>query len=255
MEGAGEFVLPGQTVVELGDTEIKIGKGLKLDDDDSKVVSTQPGILMHDGGYFHLSYPQKKYTARLEDPVIGIVTQRVSDNGWTLDICAHQEAYLDALSFDGATGRTKPRLEVGDVVHCRVSQAHSWKQPVVVCTGSTPEYRKDWVSGWGIFGELKDGYVFEVSIQLATRLIGQATILETIGKKWPYEVAVGINGRVWVRAETAQRTILVMNAIKFADNHNNVEFMKNLELLANEQSKQQKAEQKKEKEQQEMSTD
>jgi exosome complex component RRP40 len=38
-------------------------------------------------------------------------------------------------------------------------------------------------------------------------------VLEALGKSLSFEIAVGMNGRVWVNAATTATTILVSNAI------------------------------------------
>lgn len=44
-------------------------------------------------------------------------------------------------------------------------------------------------------------------------LAEDSAILTTLGSYLPYEVAVGINGRIWVKATTTENTILVANSI------------------------------------------
>jgi exosome complex component RRP40 len=41
--------------------------------------------------------------------------------------------------------------------------------------------------------------------------------LEALGTALQFELAVGINGRLWVQAENAQTTILVLNAIQSSE--------------------------------------
>lgn len=68
--------------------------------------------------------------------------------------------------------------------------------------------RSEWVNGASLFGELKDGYVFKVSVTQARqcffllriwwcRLLDPGCdILQTIGSQIPYECAIGLNGFV-----------------------------------------------------------
>lgn len=67
-------------------------------------------------------------------------------------------------------------------------------------------------------GELTGGYVFSVSLAYARRLLApRCAILNALGPRVPYEIAVGLNGRVWVKAETVRRTLLVFHAIRAAE--------------------------------------
>ena len=47
------------------------------------------------------------------------------------------------------------------------------------------------------------------------------TLLKTLGNYLPYEIAIGMNGRIWVKGRSSRETILIMNAIS------NSEFMTN----------------------------
>lgn len=66
--------------------------------------------------------------------------------------------------------------------------------------------------------------MFEISLEMARRLLlgkpkeeGGLVVLESIGKLWPFEVAVGRNGRVWVEAGSVARTLAVGKALRETD--------------------------------------
>lgn len=65
------------------------------------------------------------------------------------------------------------------------------------------------------FGQLKGGYTVECSTGLARKLLGSppAPVLTALGAVVKYEIAIGLNGRLWVNAENVVTTILVTNAI------------------------------------------
>jgi exosome complex component RRP40 len=70
------------------------------------------------------------------------------------------------------------------------------------------------------FGELKNGYVFTCSLPLARSLINtQHPLLQALGDRLPFEVAVGYNGRVWVNSDTTRHLILVVNALQNLEHH------------------------------------
>ena len=73
-------------------------------------------------------------------------------------------------------------------------------------------------------GELKGGMVFDVSIGMARRLLmnkqkeeGGIVLLEEIAEKIPFEVAVGRNGKVWVKSGGVKETLLVGRALQQTD--------------------------------------
>jgi exosome complex component RRP40 len=40
-----------------------------------------------------------------------------------------------------------------------------------------------------------------------------SVILTLLGKIIPFEIAVGMNGRVWIKAENSKMTVILVNAI------------------------------------------
>ncbi len=125
-----------------------------------------------------------------------------------MDIGGPFNAILPQLSFEGATRRNKPNLRPGDVVYARVVQAHRDTDPVLSCVDSAGR-----AAG---FGGLKDGMLLTCSTSLARQLLGSPTapVLEALGSGLQFELAVGLNGRVWLAAGTAATCVLVANAIQ-----------------------------------------
>ena len=60
-----------------------------------------------------------RYIPAVEESVIGIVTERHSEN-FVVDICGPFAATLPVLSFEGATRRNRPNLQVcgGEELRC-----------------------------------------------------------------------------------------------------------------------------------------
>jgi exosome complex component RRP40 len=70
------------------------------------------------------------------------------------------------------------------------------------------------MTGLALYGELNDGYVFKTSIALAKNLLrDDCFVLPAIGKLIPFEIAIGINGIVWVNSKTTRNTTIIANAI------------------------------------------
>jgi len=73
-------------------------------------------------------------------------------------------------------------------------------------------------------GELKGGMVFDVSMGMARRLLmtkqreeGKIAVLEELGEKVAFEIAVGRNGKVWVKAGGVKETLIVGRALLDTD--------------------------------------
>lgn len=147
----------------------------------------------------------------MEEHVLGIVTDRAGEH-YYLDINTQVRAQLPKLAFDGASKRNKPNLQLGALVYCRLVQAHKDLEPEVTCQSLGK--KKDWVTRDGVFGDLKGGYMFECSLAQCRALFdGTSAVLSYLGEKLKYEIAVGMNGRVWCKTHYPEHTILISNAI------------------------------------------
>ena len=65
------------------------------------------------------------------------------------------------------------------------------------------------------FGPLKEGFLTSVNTHFSRTLLSRppCPVLEALARHLQYEVAVGLNGRVWVNADSPTKIILVTNAI------------------------------------------
>ena len=191
--------------------------------------------------------PCAQYAAAVNDTVIGIVSDKGAES-YRLHIGGPTAANLSAIAFDGATKRNKPNLMPGTLVFARVESADRDLEPEVTCkasgaSGEAAAHKKDWVTGQGMYGELKGGTVVQVSMQFCRQcvalpaalplplpcprltpsrpvcrlLLPTCAVLSALAAAVPYEVAVGMNGVVWVHAASVAHTILIANAIQLAE--------------------------------------
>lgn len=147
-----------------------------------------------------------QYVPCAGDTVLGIVVDSRSDN-FLVDIKGPTLAFLPVLAFEGGTRRNIPKFEVGTLLYVRVVKANVGMNPELSCMDASGKAAE--------FGRLKDGYMFESSTGLSRMLLSSPTcpVLEALGKNLSFEIAVGLNGRVWVNAESPATLILVANAI------------------------------------------
>lgn len=71
-------------------------------------------------------------------------------------------------------------------------------------------------------GPLTGGMVFDVSAGFARRLMlgakkGGVVILDVVGEKVKFEVAVGRNGRVWIDSASVRETVTIGRLLVAAD--------------------------------------
>ncbi|KAF9611665.1 hypothetical protein IFM89_034848 [Coptis chinensis] len=80
-----------------------------------------------------------------------------------------------------------PKRQVGKLLYVRVVKANADMNPELSCTDVNGKAPK--------FGPLKDGYMFESSTGLSLMLLSSPTcpVLEALGKKLSFEIAVGLN--------------------------------------------------------------
>mmetsp|Transcript_7231 Transcript_7231/g.10536 ORF Transcript_7231/g.10536 Transcript_7231/m.10536 type:complete len:365 (-) Transcript_7231:36-1130(-) len=176
------------------------------------------------------------------DRVIGIVEdQKASADYYRINIFGSHSALLHVLSFEGATKRNRPQLEPGCLVYCRVIKgfAGGRMDPELSCkvgggSGNNSSSSKgksvynddeeddggasgkDWMTNEGTYGPLNGGTSFRVSIGLARELLlPENAVLSALDKSGvPFEIAIGVNGMVWVNSPDPEITIMIFNAIK-----------------------------------------
>ncbi|RRT69645.1 hypothetical protein B296_00024451 [Ensete ventricosum] len=201
-------VVPGDTVLDLtamANQTIKLGAGLRQDCDTISVMKAGKLRLSKPNKYW-VESSHKRYVPCVQDTVLGIVVDCKPDN-FLVDIKAPTLAFLPVLAFEGGTRRNIPKFETGTLLYVRVVKANNSMNPELSCMDETGKAAE--------FGQLKDGYMFETSTGLSRMLLSSPTcpVLEALGKKLSYEIAVGLNGRVWVNASSPSTVILVSNAI------------------------------------------
>lgn len=68
--------------------------------------------------------------------MLGVVTDKHADD-YRVEIRASSSAILSALAFEGATKRSRPRLQIGTIVYARVSLAVKDCEPELTCISLT----------------------------------------------------------------------------------------------------------------------
>ncbi|KAK9820696.1 hypothetical protein WJX74_008252 [Apatococcus lobatus] len=197
---------PGDSVVDLPEKgEVRVGTGIHQEG--NHLITCRPGLLCTtQSGKVWVAGRQKRYIPQVGDCVLGVITDKHSEN-YGVDINAPFVASLPVLGFEGATRRSRPNLQVGDLVYARVTAADRDVDPELVCTDA---------SGKGAgFGALAGGQAFRCTTSFAAKLMSQPqpAILSALGKALQFELAVGLNGHVWVHSPKPTTTIIVTNTL------------------------------------------
>ncbi|KPP60616.1 exosome complex component RRP40-like [Scleropages formosus] len=196
----GEVVLPGDvfSFASLApDSRVEkliCGPGLRRNGDE--VLVCKSGVLRHKPPNLFWVDSQQR---------------RVGDT-FKVDVGGSEQASLSYLAFEGATKRNRPNVQVGDLVYAQFIIANKDMEPELVCIDSCGR-----ANGMGVFGT--DGLLFRVSLGLVRRLlVPQSEIVKDLERLFPFEMVVGMNGRVWVRARTTQQTLIVANLLESCEN-------------------------------------
>lgn len=162
-------------------------------------------------GKLWIDNAQKRYLPAIDDSVVGVIIEKHAES-YRVDIGTTQPAILPACAFEGATRRNRPNLPLGALVYARVSIAQRDIEVELTCTSA--QFKKDWVTGQSLYGELLGGYSFSCSSRLARDLLQEDSyVLHALGKFVPFELAIGVNGRVWLNSAQSLHTVLLTNAI------------------------------------------
>ncbi|EDO36096.1 predicted protein [Nematostella vectensis] len=217
-------VLPGDIVCTTQDLKVcsqnprmklKLGPGLRQEGE--QVLAYKSGVFRHRApAVYWIDTNQKRYVPVKDERVIGIISNRGGES-YKVDIGTSNPATLSSLAFEGATKRNKPNLQIGDLVYCRLSIANKDMEPELDCTDGSGK-------STGL-GPLSGGFMFNCSLGLTRKLLNKDFILlKLLGKYFPFECTVGLNGRVWINAKTTINIIAISNAIS------NSEFMDNQQI-------------------------
>ncbi|XP_044252386.1 exosome complex component RRP40 [Tribolium madens] len=207
-------VFPGDVIRDIKSVKgvTILGPGLHQNESElNSVRVTRSGSLhFKPPNVYWVEHDQKRYIPKRGDLVVGIVVKKSGDL-LKIDIGASEPASLSMLAFEGATKKQKPDLQVGDLVYGKLLNAHKEMEPELVCVDS---YFKA-----GKLGPLSnDGFVVTASLGLVYRLLDpENPILETLGKLFPFEIAVGMNGKVWVNAKSVKDVLTVIRCLEVAE--------------------------------------
>ena len=169
------------------------------------------------------------YSAKVGDVVIGIISQKTYEM-YRVNILANKEASLNSTDFEGATRKTKPNLNVGDVVFARVEKENKYSNVTLTCKSLSNS--KGWSSGESTYGELKGGKLYDYNRYLCLKLLDNKAFIhrlkECVDK---LQLKIGYNGRIWIKTENINNIPKVFQAIKEGINLNDDEREKYLNNL------------------------
>ncbi|KAI0464330.1 hypothetical protein LJB42_001941 [Komagataella kurtzmanii] len=210
------LIVPGDRL-DIKPENIILGPGFYVDPKTDEILPTNAGILevsqKQNKTVYVIDSKSKTYIPKTNDFVIGIITgtfgelYKVGLSEFT------QAAQMSVYAFPNASKKNRPHLKVGDVIYARVLSAERDIEVELECIDPTTGKE-------GGFGQLEDGYLFTVNLAYARYLLfnENAEILTELVKKCKFELAVGCNGRIWIKSETVKTTITCVKIIEESQN-------------------------------------
>ncbi|XP_074642391.1 exosome complex component RRP40-like [Tubulanus polymorphus] len=213
MDSVNCVVIPGDTLHSFKcagkNDQVVVGPGLRKES--GNVIASKPGILrFKEPNIYWIDSHIRRYVPVRGDCVIGIVTQKAGDI-FRVDIGGSELASLSYLTFEGATKRNRPDVKVGDLVYAKLLVATKDMEPELVCMNSQGKS-----GGFGVIGD--GGLLIHCSLNLVRKVLSpECPLLKLLGKSMPYETAIGMNGRVWIKGRSTVETIALANGISDAE--------------------------------------
>jgi exosome complex component RRP40 len=214
-----DVVVPGDVIQVPNENDKEkfiLGPGLQRHMD--QILVTTSGVLRKKASnVYWVDCHRKRYIPVKGETVIGVVVYKSGDF-FKVDIGSSEQASLSYLSFEGVTKKNRPDVKIGDVVFAKLLQAGKGMEPELVCVDSFGKRGK--------LGVLQDGFIFTCSLNLIRKILNpQCTLLKLLGRKIPYDVALGMNGKIWLKTNSIKETIGIGNAILAAEHLTNEEII------------------------------
>ncbi|XP_034668791.1 exosome complex component RRP40 [Drosophila subobscura] len=202
MDSGSAIVMPGERITRIEEVakekRVILGPGLRRLDD--TVVASKAGPLRHkEPNTFWIDNYQRRYVPARGDLVLGIIKGKAGDL-YRVDIGSADIASIPYLAFEAATKKNRPDLNPGDIIYARVLNASADIEPELVCVNSNGKRGK--------LGLLADGFFFKCTLNLGRLLLREnCPALAALTRELAYEIAIGVNGRIWVKANSLRETM------------------------------------------------
>ncbi|KRY92198.1 Signal peptidase complex catalytic subunit SEC11C [Trichinella pseudospiralis] len=155
-----KLVFPGDDLGPVFHLPFAIGPGVRLSS--NQLISTHFGMVLQRKDGIWIDFCEKAYFPYAGDRVVGIVVGKWMDY-WKVEIGAWKTAIIHYLSFENATKRLRPLVNIGDVIYGRLKHDI---EPELVC--------KDEMGKANDFGILPgDGMMLKMPPAYARRLLGR----------------------------------------------------------------------------------
>ncbi|VUG17910.1 RRP40 [Brettanomyces bruxellensis] len=173
---------------------------------------------------YYVEANSKRYLPESGDNVIGVIIgsfgdfYRVSLNDFSVPVVLNQ------FSFPNASKKNRPRLEVGDLIYARVESVNPNVDAEISCVDPTTGKAEG-------YGKLEGGMVFKVKLAYARNLLfdPNAHILTELVTKCKFEIAIGVNGKIWLKTDDIHSTVACGRCIEKSQQWSDADIKANVE--------------------------
>jgi len=196
------MVIPGELIIE---GKYKLGEGVFREQ--GKIYSSVMGFVDEKKGYIRVIPLTGKYMPKVEDFVIGKITD-VQFSHWEVDIDSAYSAILNASDYfrdiDIFQTALAKILAPGDLIFAVVREISPTKKVYITMADRGARI-------------LKGGRLLKVGPTKVPRVIGKnSSMISMIKKETKCDILVGQNGRIWLNGE-AERINLAVKVIELVE--------------------------------------
>lgn len=206
------LIFPGDQLNIDSQKPTSLGPGLYYDPLTQEIEPTNAGVEVvtetKRGQTAYVEFNSRRYIPAVGDFVIGMIVGQFSDSYKVSLSSFSSSVTLSYMAFPNASKKNKPTLKIGDLVYARVCAAEKELEAEIECLDSTTG--KD--AGFGL---LEGGMVAEVSLGFARHMLFDAKfpLLKTLSGFTQFEVAIGVNGKIWLKCDEARNTLACYRSI------------------------------------------
>lgn len=198
-------VIPGDPLPLDPAVNITLGPGIHKLPKSHAIIPVNAGLLhskinsKHSNQVIYLDLESKRYIPQANDLVLGIVSGVIGENYKLTLQPFSSPVMLPMMAFPNATKKNRPNLNEGDAVYARVATLIPELETELLCVDA----RTGKEGGFGVLDTA--GFVFDVKQSFARELLfnAQLVFLEKLATRCQFEIAVGINGKVWLKCSSS----------------------------------------------------
>ncbi|RCK56242.1 Exosome complex component RRP40 [Candida viswanathii] len=197
------IITPGDKLPIQDITTVKttIGPGIYKKPQSQQLIPSSAGVFHHISTtstkptqLLYIESNTKRYIPHNNDFVIGLVVGTIGENYKVALQAGSIPVLLGFYAFANASKKNRPLVKNGDLVYGRITNDTVEIDNEMECVDASGKE-----AGFGVLDDL--GFVFDVNLNFARELLfnKNSVFLELLALKCKFEIAIGINGKIWIK--------------------------------------------------------